>query len=327
LAEAAPTVALQLWGSITMVEHNTQFRSFVPELDEFDEGLISSQPATYQFGRSARGDYRLDQAVPLFLSDPDGEPDPQEFVPPPGHSRLVSVSSKILIMLVVAGSAVAAVAWFSPDAARNIIANAKASMAVPSSTAADTQDDRQLTAADIQLKDPAPVTAQSAQAANASPPPAPAPVQLASVAPTREEISSAYQAALRNVAPAAPAAPAAIVTPIAGPPAAPALPAAAPAPQVKRIGSDELATLMKRAKDFLATGDIPAARLLLERAAEEGQDASAALLLARTYDPVVLGTSDVRNITAEPEKARAWYRRAAQFGSAEAQQRLAQLDH
>jgi TPR repeat protein len=71
-------------------------------------------------------------------------------------------------------------------------------------------------------------------------------------------------------------------------------------------------------------GDIPAARLLLERAAE-GEDAGAALMLARTYDPEVLGNSDVRNITPEPDKARAWYRKAAQYGSAEAQQRLAQL--
>ena len=324
MAEAAPTVALQLWGSITMVEHNTQFRSYVTDLDEFDEHLISSQSATYQFGRSERGDYRLDQAVPLFLADPDGEPDPQEFLPLPRHSRLVSVGSKFLIALVVAGGAAAAVAWFSPDAARNIIAEAKASIAAVSATAAPSiaakPGDRQLTAADIRLKDPARVTAPPAQAAHASPPPAPALVKLASAAPTREEISSAYQAALRSAAPAAPATPAAIAAPIAPP-------AAAPAPQVKRIGSDEVATLMKRAKDFLATGDIPAARLLLERAAEEGQDASAALLLARTYDPVVLGNSDVRNITAEPAKARAWYTKAAQFGSAEAQQRLAQLDH
>jgi TPR repeat protein len=115
-------------------------------------------------------------------------------------------------------------------------------------------------------------------------------------------------------APAAAAAPVAVTTPIAS-----------PAPQPKRMDSGELAMLMKRAKGFLEIGDIPSARLLLERAAEEGQDASAALLLARTYDPVVLGTSDVRNIAAEPEKALAWYRKAAELGSDSAQQRLAQL--
>ena len=45
--------------------------------------------------------------------------------------------------------------------------------------------------------------------------------------------------------------------------------------------------MLKRAKDSIAIGDIAAARLLLARAAD-AQDASAALLLAQTYDPVVL---------------------------------------
>ena len=58
---------------------------------------------------------------------------------------------------------------------------------------------------------------------------------------------------------------------------------------------------------------------------EEMQVADAALLLAQTYDPDVLGTADVRNTTPEPAKARAWYQKAAQLGSADAQRRLAQL--
>jgi TPR repeat protein len=81
---------------------------------------------------------------------------------------------------------------------------------------------------------------------------------------------------------------------------------------------------MQRAKGFLAAGDIPAARLLLERAAD-AQESEAALMLAQTYDPDVIGTHDVRNIIAEPAKARAWYQKAAQLGSADAQRRLAQL--
>ena len=92
------------------------------------------------------------------------------------------------------------------------------------------------------------------------------------------------------------------------------------------MDADELATLMKRAKESLAAGDIPVARLLLERAAD-GQDASAALMLAQTYDPAVLGTPDVRNITPDPDKARSWYQRAAQLGSADAQRRLAQMQN
>jgi TPR repeat protein len=83
---------------------------------------------------------------------------------------------------------------------------------------------------------------------------------------------------------------------------------------------------MNRAKGLLAAGDIPSARLLLERAAD-AQEPSAALLLARTYDPDVLGTQDARNIIPDPAMARAWYQKAAQFGSADAQRRLAQLQN
>jgi TPR repeat protein len=90
------------------------------------------------------------------------------------------------------------------------------------------------------------------------------------------------------------------------------------------MGADELAALMTRAKAMLAAGDIPPARLLLERAAE-AQDASAALMLAQTYDPLVVGKQDARNINTDPEMARTWYQRAAQLGSPDAQRRLSQL--
>jgi TPR repeat protein len=105
------------------------------------------------------------------------------------------------------------------------------------------------------------------------------------------------------------------------PPAAP--PAAAPQP-ARQADPEEMANLMQRAKSFLTSGDLMSARLLLERAAEM-QVADAALILAQTYDPDVLGTADVRNTTPEPAKARAWYQKAAQLGSADAQRRLAQL--
>jgi hypothetical protein len=101
---------------------------------------------------------------------------------------------------------------------------------------------------------------------------------------------------------------------------------AAATPPVRQIDADELATLLKRAKDSIAVGDIAAARLLLARAAD-AQDASAALLLAQTYDPVVLGTPDARSITPDPVAARGWYQKAARFGSLAAQQRLAQMQN
>src|SRR6266852_4513425 len=119
-----------------------------------------------------------------------------------------------------------------------------------------------------------------------------------------------------------------LLAPAAAPPAA-AVPVTAPlvaAPPARKLDPDELATFLTRAKSLLAAGDIPSARLLLERAAD-AQDAGAALMLARTYDPDVLGTQDTRNITPDPAMARAWYQKAAQLGSTDAQRRLTQLQN
>ena len=99
--------------------------------------------------------------------------------------------------------------------------------------------------------------------------------------------------------------------------------AAAPS---KTLDAETLAALMTRAKSMLTLGDIAAARLLLERAAN-AQDATAAFLLAQTYDPAVLGVRDTRSITPDPVMARDWYRKAASFGSAAAQQRLTQFQN
>ena len=92
----------------------------------------------------------------------------------------------------------------------------------------------------------------------------------------------------------------------------------------KTPDAETLAALMTRAKSLLTLGDIAAARLLLERAAN-ARDAIAAFLLAQTYDPAVLRVRDTRSITPDPVMARDWYRKAASFGSAAAQQRLTQF--
>ena len=94
----------------------------------------------------------------------------------------------------------------------------------------------------------------------------------------------------------------------------------------KTLDAETLAALMTRARSMLTRGDIAAARLLLERAAS-AQDATAAFLLAQTYDPAVLGVRDTRSITPDPVMARDWYRKAASFGSAPAQQRLTQFQN
>ena len=125
--------------------------------------------------------------------------------------------------------------------------------------------------------------------------------------PSREDIVSAYHTALQSQTPAART----------------GNEAAVPS---KTLDAETLAALMTRAKSLLALGDIAAARLLLERAAN-AEDASAAFLLAQTYDPAVLGVRDTRSITADLVMARDWYRKAASFGSADAQQRLTQLQN
>lgn len=106
-------------------------------------------------------------------------------------------------------------------------------------------------------------------------------------------------------------------------------PAAPPAKQANnrralRLDSDEIAILVKRGQDFIANGDLGAARVLLRRAAESGS-AEAALALGTTYDPVVLRRLGAIGAAADPAKARQWYQRAAELGSTAASQQLAGL--
>jgi hypothetical protein len=288
-----------------MADHTPHYRPHDPDTDRHDETLTDRRLAPYRFGQSARTDSHREDPVPLFLSDYDGEPDPNEYMTPLRKGRRLSVSSRILLGVLATAAMGILFALFSSDATRDIIVNAKASItaAVSAPSAAAQPDSSQLTASDIQSNDPA------RQSASANQTPGVRSVATVAVAPTRGEIMTAYQSALQNRAPAA-AAPVA-AAPVAAPPA-------------RKLDADELATLMNRAKLLLAAGDIPSARLLLERAAD-AQDANAALMLARTYDPEVLGTKDARNVMPDPAMARGWYQKAARFGSTDAQRRLAQL--
>jgi hypothetical protein len=313
-----------------MVDHTPRYRSSDPDIDPYDENLTGRRVTPYKFGRSTRTDYPED-SVPLFLSDYDGEPDPSEYITPPTpvwKDRRPSVSSRILAGVVATAAIAILVALFSSDATRDIIANVKASStAVLSAASAAVQPNpAQLTARDIQLKDPAQLMDPARPPAPANQTPGVRSVAAVIVTPTREEITTAYQSVLQSRAPAA-AAPAAAVRVAALPvAAAPVIAPPAADPSARKLDGDELATLFNRAKGLLAAGDIPSARLLLERAAD-AQEPSAALMLARTYDPEVLGTQDARNIIPDPAMARAWYQKAAQFGSADARRRLAQMQN
>ncbi len=118
------------------------------------------------------------------------------------------------------------------------------------------------------------------------------------------------------------------VTPVPAQTIAP--PPAQPAPRpdnrpALRLDSGELEMLVKRGNEFIANGDLAAARLLLRRGAEAGS-AEAALALGATFDPVVMQRLGAIGTTPDIAQARQWYQRAAELGSNAALQRLAGLD-
>lgn len=89
----------------------------------------------------------------------------------------------------------------------------------------------------------------------------------------------------------------------------------------RQLDRDEMASMLQRADDFIRSGDLSSARLLLQRAAEAGS-VNAALALAGTYDPNVLKTLGFQEGAADIAMARLWYERAKRFGSPEAPRRL-----
>ena len=92
-------------------------------------------------------------------------------------------------------------------------------------------------------------------------------------------------------------------------------------PPVREINPDEVAGFVRRAQDLLATGDLQAARLLLLRAAQ-AHDARAALLLAKSFDPIVSKQSGMADAEPDLAQARNWYQKAEQWGASEARREL-----
>jgi len=91
--------------------------------------------------------------------------------------------------------------------------------------------------------------------------------------------------------------------------------------QLRQLDVAEIAGLLKRGEAFLTNGDVAAARLLLQRAAENG-NARAAFALASSYDPAALQRLGVYGPAPNLQLARQWYERAAEYGSKEAEARL-----
>ena len=73
----------------------------------------------------------------------------------------------------------------------------------------------------------------------------------------------------------------------------------------RALDREESKLLTKQGEQFAAAGDLVAARILFQRAADAGE-ATAAMALGATYDPNVLAKLGVVGMGADVEKARSW---------------------
>ncbi len=95
--------------------------------------------------------------------------------------------------------------------------------------------------------------------------------------------------------------------------------------QARQIDASEIAQMVKSGAEYMANGNIGAARMIFRPAAEAG-DPVAAFALAETYDPVVLGKLNAKGgITADVGLAQTWYKKAKDLGSVAATERLERL--
>jgi hypothetical protein len=92
-------------------------------------------------------------------------------------------------------------------------------------------------------------------------------------------------------------------------------------PVTSELDKAEAARLIARAGALLGQGNIGAARIVLERAAESG-NARASFMLAETYDPGVLSAWGTYGTRGEAAKARELYAKAHRGGVREAKERL-----
>ena len=280
------------------------------DLDAFGSQLRSQHSSR---SVATREEFLPDDSVPLFLSGADDDLRASKFARPRKKSSRLLKTGALAFAALVAGF----VAVKNPF---TVFANATASligMTDVRSAPAPEAAPRQTVGAATTAATPAVIAAAPSTAAPSA------------GLPSRDDIALALRAAHQSQPPAPEAAPrqtmAAVTATAPSLAAAPAITAPiVAAPPVRQIDREELANLMTRGKALLDSGDIAPARLLLERAAEAGE-ASAALMVAQSYDPTVLGAQDARNITSDPAQARSWYQRAAQLGSADAQRRLSQL--
>jgi TPR repeat protein len=290
-----------------MVESTRQVESADP-YDRFDEAINDPrlyEPYEFQRAEAQDLDALPHDRVPIFLTEQD-----PRYEPAPEYSfvrKRKARGSRIVTGLLALSAASAILAMVSVDSTRAVIVNAKASLAsvAPIPFGGVQQENPQPTPRVAAVP---PAAAEPAATPEAAVTRRIQPGAQASASPSRDEIAAAYQTAVKTRVVA--------VEPVRR----------ESLPPARRIDADERATLLKRAKGLLAIGDITSARLLLERAAD-AQEAEAALMLAGTYDPQVLGTQDMRSITPDPATARLWYQKAAQLGSPDGRRHLSQIQN
>ena len=95
--------------------------------------------------------------------------------------------------------------------------------------------------------------------------------------------------------------------------------------QPRQIEAAEIALMVKSGTEFMANGNIGAARMMFQPAAEAGNPV-AAFALAETYDPLVLSKLGAKGgITPDVALAHNWYEKAKEQGSTVAPERLERL--
>jgi len=111
----------------------------------------------------------------------------------------------------------------------------------------------------------------------------------------------------------------------AGEAAAQAATAATSTAAVLQGDASEIAFLLTSGAELMANGDVAAARLIFQHAAQAGS-AEAALALAETYDPLVFKKLRRRDaVTLDIALAQSWYEKARNLGSTVARERIVRL--
>ena len=105
----------------------------------------------------------------------------------------------------------------------------------------------------------------------------------------------------------------------------PPLPALQSPGSANSVSPEEESLQLKRADSLLKSGDISAARLILETLSDEGSG-QAAYALGMTYDPLFFSSNFIRGMAPEPSKAMLWYKRASELGYKEASNAMLRLE-